>query len=357
VNVLLIPNPHLETPNYQVERLRHDASQLDEQTPSYEMVTVPAEEAPVLPTKSAEAKARAPRAAGERHQARPARASSADPVVACATTPRSTCRAPGGPPAAPRPQAPAPVAAAATPQPGLLDRIFGWFKKPAAAEPAKMENPPDVPAAGPNAGPRGSWGARRPEAGQRRSRTRTRRSRRQPSRWWSWRPPAGRGNAAKRGRAAMDAAANSDAANARSAAPRRPRRVSRSNNPSDANAGRPRRTARGARQRGRGEQREPREAREPRETREPREAREPREPRELGKAASRANHATVNGPRASSANSRVRPQPRSRPVASSRASRPSRPGEAAGHPEGEGGRRPPAPWRSRWRARRTSGTR
>ena len=60
VNVLLIPNPHLETPNYQVERLRHDAPQLDEQKPSYEMVTVPDEEAPALPH------ARAPRSAAPR---------------------------------------------------------------------------------------------------------------------------------------------------------------------------------------------------------------------------------------------------------------------------------------------------
>src|SRR5512141_477558 len=55
VNVLLIPNPHLQTPNYQVERLRQDAPQLEEQTPSYEMVTTPVEEAPSLPSK-AEAK-------------------------------------------------------------------------------------------------------------------------------------------------------------------------------------------------------------------------------------------------------------------------------------------------------------
>ena len=40
VNVVLIPNPNLATPNYNVERLRHDAPQLDEQKPSYEMVTV-----------------------------------------------------------------------------------------------------------------------------------------------------------------------------------------------------------------------------------------------------------------------------------------------------------------------------
>src|SRR5690349_8870858 len=54
VNVLLIPNPNLATPNYNVERLRHDATQLDEQKPSYEMVMVPDEEPVGLPTKGAE---------------------------------------------------------------------------------------------------------------------------------------------------------------------------------------------------------------------------------------------------------------------------------------------------------------
>src|SRR4249920_3364399 len=44
VNVLLIPNPHLETPNYQVERLRHDSPLLDSETPSYEMAVAPAED-------------------------------------------------------------------------------------------------------------------------------------------------------------------------------------------------------------------------------------------------------------------------------------------------------------------------
>src|SRR6476659_6736721 len=54
VNVLLIPNPHLETPNYSVERLRHDAPQLDVQTPSYEMVTVPDEEPVGMATRTPE---------------------------------------------------------------------------------------------------------------------------------------------------------------------------------------------------------------------------------------------------------------------------------------------------------------
>src|SRR5712692_8830728 len=60
VNVLLIPNPNLETPNYLVERLRHDAPQLDVQTPSYEMVTVPTEEPVALPTRSPEVRAARP---------------------------------------------------------------------------------------------------------------------------------------------------------------------------------------------------------------------------------------------------------------------------------------------------------
>src|SRR6187401_2477510 len=60
VNVLLIPNPHLETPNYQIERLRHDAPQLDDQTPSYELATLPAEEVPSLPSRTTDAKVARP---------------------------------------------------------------------------------------------------------------------------------------------------------------------------------------------------------------------------------------------------------------------------------------------------------
>ncbi len=45
VNVLLIPNIHLETPNYEIERLRSDSEKLDLATPSYEMVNRPVEEA------------------------------------------------------------------------------------------------------------------------------------------------------------------------------------------------------------------------------------------------------------------------------------------------------------------------
>jgi ribonuclease E len=39
VNVLLIPNKHLETPHYQVTRLRHDDERLENPRPSFELVT------------------------------------------------------------------------------------------------------------------------------------------------------------------------------------------------------------------------------------------------------------------------------------------------------------------------------
>ncbi len=41
VNVLLIPNVHIETPNYEIERLRHDSEKLESAKPSYELVNKP----------------------------------------------------------------------------------------------------------------------------------------------------------------------------------------------------------------------------------------------------------------------------------------------------------------------------
>ena len=56
VNVLLIPNVHLETPNYQIERLRHDSEKLDVVVPSYQLVNKPVEDAIAKPTFAPEAK-------------------------------------------------------------------------------------------------------------------------------------------------------------------------------------------------------------------------------------------------------------------------------------------------------------
>ncbi len=127
VHVLLIPNPHLETPNYSVERLRHDAEKLDEQRPSYEMVTAPAEEAPALPTKNNEVKPARPEPLVKGITPDQPAPMAADPVPAAARR------------AAQPPSAPAPIAPVRAPEPppqtGFLDRLFGWLKKPAETAP------------------------------------------------------------------------------------------------------------------------------------------------------------------------------------------------------------------------------
>ena len=55
VNVVLIPNVHLETPNYNIDRLRHDHIKSNDAQTSYQMVDKPAEEVN-LPSVAQEAK-------------------------------------------------------------------------------------------------------------------------------------------------------------------------------------------------------------------------------------------------------------------------------------------------------------
>ena len=57
VNLVLIPNIHLETPQHQIVRLRHDQLNLEEVTlPSYKMVEMPAEEGYITPSAQTDAK-------------------------------------------------------------------------------------------------------------------------------------------------------------------------------------------------------------------------------------------------------------------------------------------------------------
>ncbi|HMH17308.1 MAG TPA: Rne/Rng family ribonuclease [Burkholderiales bacterium] len=117
VNVLLIPNTHLETPNYKVERLRHDDLNQSEALPaSYNLVTAPAEE------EKKEAAAQ---------EVRPPRQQAAVQGVT--------------------PERPAPVTAqplkpearqAAVVQPGIIDRILGWFKSDTTTVPASVQPAP-----------------------------------------------------------------------------------------------------------------------------------------------------------------------------------------------------------------------
>ncbi len=135
VNVVLIPNTHLETPNYKVERLRHDdLNQADALPASYNLVTAPAEE---------EAKELAS------EDARPARQ---QPVVQGVTPeqPAPVSAAPAPRPIRPEGQAARPQArpAAAAPQQGFFGRFFGWLAgdaapaAPAQPKPAPAQQPP-----------------------------------------------------------------------------------------------------------------------------------------------------------------------------------------------------------------------
>ena len=110
VNVMIIPNIHLETPNYLVERIKHeDLNREGVAEPSYKMVTMPEKE-PSLVTR--EQRGPAPEAAVK------------------AITP-------------PQP-APVPAAAPRAAKAGLIDRIVNWFSKKGetkAAEAAPAAKP------------------------------------------------------------------------------------------------------------------------------------------------------------------------------------------------------------------------
>jgi len=133
VNIVMVPNPHLETPHYKVQRLRHDELNEMEHVPSsYEMVERPEE--PKAPgAEAAEAKA-------ERQQ----------PVVK-GITPSQPAPIVAEKPATPAPvqvaaQVAQPVAAVAAVGTGFLSRLFSIFTPP------RPETPP-TPAAAPRPAP------------------------------------------------------------------------------------------------------------------------------------------------------------------------------------------------------------
>jgi ribonuclease E len=108
VNVLLIPNPHLQTPNYKLERLRHDDPRLDAFKASYTMIEEPSDEVGIT----------------RREKAKPRQ----EPLIKGVLPDQPAPVAPPAPVAAPAPVAvaakPAPVAAPAPAGGGF----FGWIK-------------------------------------------------------------------------------------------------------------------------------------------------------------------------------------------------------------------------------------
>ena len=136
VNIILVPNPHLETPHYKVQRLKHDELNAMEHVPSsYELVERPEE--PKAPGAEEEVKL-------ERQQ----------PVVK-SITPEQPAPLPQvpAPQPAPRPAQPAPVPAASQPRAapasaGFFSRLFGGLfgaepaPAPVSAAPAPQVSQP-----------------------------------------------------------------------------------------------------------------------------------------------------------------------------------------------------------------------
>ena len=126
VSIVLIPNVHLETPHYKIERLRHDdLNQEGVLPPSYNLVEAPTEETPY----AAPQEARAPR----------------QQAVVQDVTPEQPA------PIVPPKPAVVPVRAAAPVQPtavpersGVIDTIFGWFRRTPPASEVQPARPAPV---------------------------------------------------------------------------------------------------------------------------------------------------------------------------------------------------------------------
>ena len=130
VNIVLVPNAHLETPHYKVQRLKHDElNQMEHVPTSYELVEQPDE--PKALGKDAEPKKERQLAAVQGIVPdQPA------PIVA-EPLPRSE---------AARAAAPAPAAPAATEsaRSGFLGRLFGWLKSEKPADQPAAANEPSM---------------------------------------------------------------------------------------------------------------------------------------------------------------------------------------------------------------------
>ncbi len=146
INLILIPNRHLETPQHEIVRLRHDQlNQDDSHLPSYKMVEKPEDSTYKLPT-----------AAGESRPARPEAAV------------KGIARDQPAPIVEPRPT---PVAAAPAEVPqGLFARIMAFFKGTAAPASVPATAAPTPSSRKEGAGrPRGEGsGNRRPQGGRNR---------------------------------------------------------------------------------------------------------------------------------------------------------------------------------------------
>ena len=132
VTVLLVPNKHLETPNYKLERLRHDDPRLEGLQASYTMIEEPSDEVGIT----------------RREKPKPKQ----EPVIK-GVLPDGP--APAAPVPAPKPAAPviaapvtvAPVAAPVAAPAAAGSGFFGWVKKILGGAPASAPAALQAPAA------------------------------------------------------------------------------------------------------------------------------------------------------------------------------------------------------------------
>ncbi len=139
VNIVMVPNPHLETPHYKVQRLRHDELNEMEHVPSsYEMVERPEE--PKAPGAEEEAKR-------ERQEAVVKGITPSQPAPIVDESLPRPARMPEpsrAPERAPQPAARPVVQPVAAVAEGFLSKIMGLFKAPAPAQPAPAPAVPPV---------------------------------------------------------------------------------------------------------------------------------------------------------------------------------------------------------------------
>lgn len=157
VNIVLVPNSHIETPHYKVQRFKHDELNEMEHVPaSYELVQMPEEP----PAKEAEADAKKERQEAVVKGIVPVQPAPIVPERQPQARPVQTREMPKEAPGqAPAPAAPAPAS------PGLFGRILGWLvpksPEPAVAAPVPESRPAPAVAREP-ARPQASAGEQRP---------------------------------------------------------------------------------------------------------------------------------------------------------------------------------------------------
>src|SRR6185295_9049621 len=111
VTIVLVPNPHLETPHYKVQRLKHDElNQMEHVPSSYELVERPEE--PKAPGAEAE----------EKRERQEAVVKAITPSQPAPIMPEAPPRPPRQPESQPQPQRQQPAPAAEAPQ-GFLSRL------------------------------------------------------------------------------------------------------------------------------------------------------------------------------------------------------------------------------------------